>query len=158
MIKTYAIHGIVAGSYLLKAGKGTVRVNFDGGVLDERRKRPATLVTKNPIVMVVIENSEMFKNGTIVLLTQSGDEEPRHVASVAGGEKITAPEKEKKKTNSANKITKDGRKVYEDVTTLGEAVNRLSDLGAKAAFLQDGPSVLETASNMGVSFPNLKLK
>lgn len=153
MTKTYAINGIVEASYLFKAGQGSVRAEFTGGVIDERRFRPATMTTKNNIAMLVIENSDMFKNGTIFIAAQSEDAKPMAIAENAQKDKT-----EKKKNPKADKVKDDGRKVFESVNSLGDAVNVLLDLGVKAAALQDMASILQVAGEMNISFPNLKLK
>lgn len=151
MTKTYGIKGIVEASYLFKAMKGHLRANFTGGVLDERRARPATLTTRNPIVMLILERTEMFKNGTMFIVSQSGESpEARLLAKKEA--------KAKKQPKRQEKVTDDGRKAYEDVTTVGDAINVLMELGANAADLQDTASMLETASQLNVTFPNLKLK
>lgn len=149
MTKTYGIDNVVEASYLFPAMKGHLRANFSGGVLDERRKRPATLTTQNPVAMLVLERTEMFKEGRIYIVAQT--DEPKI-------EKPAAAKKEPKKKPKADKVTDDGRKVYENVTSVGDAVSVLLDLGAKAASLQDTDTMLETASQLNVSFPNLKLK
>lgn len=153
MTKTYGIENVVEASYLFPAMKGHLRANFTGGVLDERRRRPATLTTKNPVVMLIIEHTEMFKSGRIFIVAQS--DEPKIEKAVAGAViKKEAPKKKPK----ADKVTNDGRKVYEEVTSIGDAVSVLLELGAKAAALHDTETLLETASQMNVSFPNLKMK
>lgn len=152
MTKTYAINGIVEASYLFKAGQGSVRAEFTGGVIDERRFRPATMTTKNNIAMLVIENSDMFKNGTIFIAAQSEDAKPMAISETAKKDKA------KKDKPKADKVKEDGRKVFEAVNSLGDAVNILLDLGVKAASLQDTASVLQVAGEMNISFPNLKLK
>lgn len=149
MTKTYGIDNVVEASYIFPAMKGHLRANFIGGVLDERRRRPATLTTKNPVVMLIIERSEMFKSGRIFIVAQN--EDPVPVVKVA-------PKKETKKKSKPDKVAEDGRKVYEDVTSIGDAVSVLMALGANAAELQDKDTLLETASQLNVSFPNLKLK
>lgn len=148
MTKTYGINEVVEASYLFPAMKGSLRANFTGGVIDERRRRPATLTTKNPVAMLIIENSQMFKSGKIFVVAESDEPKPVKVA----------PKKETKKKSKPDKVEEDGRKVYEDVTSLGDAVSVLMALGANAAELQDKATLLETASQLNVSFPNLKLK
>ena len=152
MTKTYGIDNVVEASYLFPVNKGHLRANFSGGVLDERRRRPATMTTQNPVVMLIIENSGMYKAGRIYIVAQS--EEPTTPKEIVAASKKEAAKKKPK----ADKVTEDGRKVYDNVTSVGEAVSVLLDLGAKAAALQNTETMLETASQMNVSFPNLKLK
>ena len=151
MIKTYGINDVTEASYVFPAMKGHLRANFTGGVLDERRKRPAMLTTKNPVVMLILEQTELFKSGKMFIVAQSGE---------SVDEKLAAKKEAKNKAKKPRqqKTPDDGRKAYEDVTTIGDAVNVLMELGAPAADLQDTTTLLETASQLNVSFPNLKLK
>lgn len=152
MTKTYGIDNVVEASYLFPAMKGHLRANFTGGVLDERRRRPATLTTKNPVAMLILENTEMFKSGRMFIVAQTEDPvTPKEIEAAA-------KKAEPKKKTKADKVTDDGRKVYDNVTTVGDAVTILLELGAKAAALQDTATMLETAAQLNVSFPNLKLK
>lgn len=146
--KTYALRGdTVDATYIFRTGKAKVRAHFQGGVPDERRRRPATLTTTNQIAMVVIEASQMFKSGAIYVLSESVDE----------GEKEKM-EKVAKTAKKAAKPTEEKKKVYPDATSLGQAVNILTDLGASAENLMTPADVLNTAAQMKVSFPNLSLK
>ena len=146
--KTYALRGdTVDATYIFQTGKAKVRAHFQGGVPDERRRRPATLTTTNQIAMVVIEASPMFKSGAIYVLSESIDE----------GEKEKM-EKVAKAAKKAAKPKEDKEKVYPDATSLGQAVNILTDLGASAENLMTPADVLNTAAQMKVSFPNLSLK
>lgn len=149
MTKTYGINNVVEASYLFPAMKGHLRANFTGGVIDERRGRPATLTTKNQVAMFIIENSEMYRSGKIFIVAQVDDPIP---------EKPVAAKKETKKKSKPDKVAEDGRKIYEDVESIGDAVSVLMALGANAAELQDKATLLETANQLNVSFPNLKLK
>lgn len=153
MTKTYGINGIVEASFLFPAGQGHLRAEFNGGILDEKRTRPATMTTTNQVAMLIIENSDMYRLGQIFIVAKSEDA-PSMAAPVETEEKKA----EKAKRTKADAIKEDGRKVYESVTTLGDAVNILMDLGAKAAGVADAATALETAAAMNVSFPNLKLK
>ena len=146
--KTYALRGdTVDATYIFKLGKAKVRAHFQGGVPDERRRRPATLTTADQVAMLVIEDSPLFKSGQIYILSQTIDE----------GEKEKAAEKSQKKPQKVAK-PKDEEKSYPDATSLGQAVNILTDLGASAEELLSVADVLEAAAKMKVSFPNLSLK
>lgn len=143
--KTYALRGdTVDATYIIKTGKAKLRAHFQGGVPDERRRRPATLTTSDQVAMLIIETSALFKSGSIYVLSETIDE----------GEK----EKMEKVTKKAAKAKKDEEKVYPDATSLGQAVNILTDLGASAENLMTPVDVLNTAAQMKVSFPNLSLK
>jgi hypothetical protein len=47
-------------------------------------------------------------------------------------------------------------KSYENVTTVGQAMNVLKSLGIKASAMRTKESVLAAAESINVSFPNLK--
>lgn len=148
--KTYALRAdIIDATYIFKAGKAKVRAHFQGGVLDERRRRPATLTTQDQIAMVIIEGTPEFKGGLIYILSEANDGSD---VRVAVKDKVAKNPKTKKEEK------KETKKDYPDVTTIGQAVNILSDLGAEAADLLSNMSILETAARMGVTFPNLSLK
>ena len=151
MTKTYALRGdTVDATYIFQSGKAKIRAHFQGGVPDERRRRPATLTTTNQIAMVVIEQSSMFKSGAIYILSQTVDEGDRDIT------KKPAPKAEEKKKEA--KKEKIEERVYPDATSLGQAVNILTDLGAGAENLMTPTDALDTAAKMKVSFPNLSLK
>lgn len=155
--KVYGIDGVVEASYLFVAGKAKIRANFKDGVVDEARKRPATLTTKDPRVQIVIEHQPLFKNGNIRLVSSTIEQVVE-----------TAEEKKNKKAKvetstdreAANSITikEDGTKVYDKVTNIGQAVNVLMDLGVTADKLTSPTDALTAAAKMNVTFPNLKLK
>lgn len=149
MTKTYALRGdTVDATYIFQTGKAKIRAHFQGGVPDERRRRPATLTTTNQIAMVVIEQSPKFKSGEIYILSQVADERDRDIKK--------APKlKEAKKAAKPKEVEE---RVYPDATSLGQAVNILTDLGAGAENLMTPTDVLDTAAKMKVSFPNLSLK
>ena len=131
----------------MKTGKAKVRAHFQGGVPDERRRRPATLTTSDQVAMLVIEASPMFASGAIYVLADSSDEGERERS-----------EKAAKAAKKAAKPKKDEERSYPDATSLGQAVNILTDLGASAEGLLTPADVLTTAAQMKVSFPNLSLK
>ena len=146
--KTYALRGdTVDATYIFRTGKAKVRAHFQGGVPDERRRRPATLTTSDQVAMLVIEASPMFASGAIYVLADSSDEGERERS-----------EKAAKAAKKAAKPKKDEERSYPDATSLGQAVNILTDLGASAEGLLTPADVLTTAAQMKVSFPNLSLK
>lgn len=78
--KTYGVSGLTDWTTQIKAGKATVNVHFSGGALTAYGVTPATYSTANPFFHTVIENSEYFKNGRIMLLSQtevSGEPKPK---------------------------------------------------------------------------------
>lgn len=67
-IKTYGVLELTEWHGKVKAGTIEVAVSFTGGTSSPGGAQPAYLVTKDPIIQFVIENSNEFKNGFIVLL------------------------------------------------------------------------------------------
>ncbi len=154
--KVYGIDGVVEASYLFVSGKTKLRAQFKDGIVDTGRERPATLTTRDSVVQLIIEHQPLFKNGNI-----------RIVSSTIGQLSDSEPEKKSRKkvdkstdreaVNSVS-INDDGTKVYDKVTNIGQAVNVLMDLGAKADQLTSPTDALATAAKLNVAFPNLKLK
>lgn len=66
--KTYGVSGLMDWTTQIKAGKGSVSVHFTGGALTAYGVTPAKFSTSNPFFQNVIENSEQYKSGRIVLL------------------------------------------------------------------------------------------
>lgn len=159
--KTYGIDGVVEFSFLFRAGKGTLRAEFSGGVLDPKRKRPAVLTTSNMVAQLIIENSTPFKFGQIYLINTSviADKISAKEAKELKVKYGKAPKATDKTAVTSVKINEEtGMKIYDKVTTIGEAVNVLVELGATAESLKDVESVLITAGELSVNFPNLSLK
>lgn len=69
-VKTYGVSGLTEWHGKLKAGSIEVAVSFVGGTASPSGAQPAYLMTKDPIVQLVIENSKEFKSGFISLIMQ----------------------------------------------------------------------------------------
>lgn len=67
-IKTYGVPELTEWHGKVKAGSIEVNLSFRGGTSSPSGAQPAYLVTKDPIIQFVIENSKEFKNGFIILL------------------------------------------------------------------------------------------
>jgi len=156
LTKVYGIDGVVEASYLFVSGKTKLRAQFKDGIVDAGRERPATLITRDPVVQLIIEHQPLFVNGNIRIVSttveQLSDTEPEK-KSRKKVEKST----DREAVNSVS-IEDDGTKVYDKVTNIGQAVNVLMDLGAKADQLTSPTDALATAAKLNVTFPNLKLK
>lgn len=77
MIKVYEIKGVVECSRVFRLGKLCARCDFSGGAVNETGIVPAVYSTNNPVTQAVIENSEHFKQGRIVVqsvITEPSDE------------------------------------------------------------------------------------
>ena len=66
--KTYGVSGLMDWTTQIKTGKVSVSVHFTGGALTAYGVTPAKYSTSNPFFQRVIENSEQFKSGRIMLL------------------------------------------------------------------------------------------
>ena len=67
-VKTYGIYNLTEWHGKVKAGTIEVNVSFTGGTASPSGAQPAYMVTKDPIVQFVIENSKEFKDGLINLV------------------------------------------------------------------------------------------
>ena len=155
--KVYGIDNVVEASYLFTAGKARIRANFRDGVVDEARKRPATLTTQNPIVQIVIEHQPLFKNGNIRLISSTVEQTVETPEEKKAKKAKVETSTDREASNSVS-IKDDGTKVYDKVTNIGQAVNVLLDLGVTADKLTTPTDALTAASKLNVTFPNLKLK
>ena len=70
-LKTYGVSGLMDWTTQIKAGKGSVSVHFSGGALTAYGVTPAKFSTANVFFQNVIENSEQYRSGRIVLLSSS---------------------------------------------------------------------------------------
>lgn len=68
---TYGAPRLVDWVAQIKAGAATVRVHFSGGALTSYGVTPAEYTTDNPFMQKVIEQSDYFKEGRIILLRRT---------------------------------------------------------------------------------------
>lgn len=66
--KVYGVYGLTEWHALLPLGRRKVRVSFTGGALSGYGVVPATFATAHPVLQHVIEHSEHFRSGKIVLM------------------------------------------------------------------------------------------
>ncbi len=80
-IKTYGVRGLMEWVCSIPVGKSHMRIEFTGGVLTSYGNTPAKFVTKDLLQQAIIENSDLFKKGRIVLLSvmETDEEEDRMV-------------------------------------------------------------------------------
>lgn len=91
--KTYGVSGLMDWTTQIKTGKVSVSVHFTGGALTAYGVTPAKYSTSNPFFQSVIENSEQFKSGRIMLLGEM--EVPDDAATKARKARIAAKAAEK---------------------------------------------------------------
>lgn len=64
---TYGVPGLVDWVAQIKVGAATVKVHFSGGALTAYGVTPAEYTTDNPFLQRVIEQSQYFKSGRILV-------------------------------------------------------------------------------------------
>lgn len=69
--KTYGVRGLMEWQALIKCGKATVCVPFTGGTLTGYGVTPAEYTTENPVMQAIIEGSNYYKNGRIILMRET---------------------------------------------------------------------------------------
>lgn len=70
--KTYAVNGLCEASYNIKYGKNhSITLRFANGTKTQYGMKPAIYITNNVMEQAIIENSKLFKEGTIYLLRES---------------------------------------------------------------------------------------
>lgn len=87
--KTYGVRGKVECVLLIKCGKATMEVHFQGGAISGYGTTPAKYSTADPVKQHIIEHSEQYRNGGIVLIREvavTGD----HAAQLPGTGKKAA--------------------------------------------------------------------
>lgn len=121
---------------------GKIKATFKGGIADKAYNTPAKLITENPVVQAAIESDPRF--GTSIFLQKS----------VGGiGDKSIVPEET---PVEAAPVVADGTpRSYDNVTTVGQAMNILKSLGIKASAMRTKEAVLAAAESINVTFPNL---
>lgn len=91
--KTYGVSGLMDWTTQIKTGKVSVSVHLTGGALTAYGVTPAKYSTSNPFFQSVIENSEQFKSGRIMLLGEM--EVPDDAATKARKARMAAKAAEK---------------------------------------------------------------
>lgn len=70
--KTYAVNGLCEASYNIKYGKNhSITLRFANGTKTQYGMKPAIYITNSVMEQAIIENSKLFKEGTIYLLRES---------------------------------------------------------------------------------------
>lgn len=140
MAKVYGMRGVTEAVVYFAGGK--IKATFKGGIADRAYNTPAKLITDNPVVQAAIENDSRFGN-TIFLQEFAGGIGDKPVST-------------KSVEEEAVPVVADGTpRSYENVTTVGQAMNVLKSLGVKASAMRTKESVLAAAESINVSFPNL---
>lgn len=142
MAKVYGMRGVTEAVVYFAGGK--IKATFKGGIADRAYNTPAKLITDNPVVQAAIENDPRFGN-TIFLQRTVGGIGDNSITSKPVVEEEVAPAP----------ILDGTPKSYDNVTTVGQAMNVLKSLGIKASAMRTKESVLAAAESINVTFPNL---
>lgn len=169
--KTYGLYNKIEAVITLYAGKTKIVCHFTGGIVNSDPKEPARLSTANPAVQAVIEACPMF-NKSIVLLGESGEDDKAKSKKPKEAPKVNAEDAPEKKEPEKNPEAEDMPEedvpqdpeaenkpetvAYNDVTSAGQAVAKLRELGAKVTEMRDVNGILKVMSRLNVSFPNAR--
>lgn len=131
MIKTYKLTTPLRNSSIVLRGKtnNSLRYNFSGG--DPLTGKPATIMLKSQYSQDLLESSEFFAKGYVVL-----------VRTDEGGETTTTPQQQSEQVN--------------DVTSPEQLIEFVATKLEKV--YQRPEAALEYAKRKGYEFPNLELK
>lgn len=140
MVKVYGMRGMTEAVIYFAGGK--IKATFKGGIADKAYNTPAKLITENPVVQAAIESDPRF-GVTIFLQKSVGGIGDKPILPNVSPEVNPAP------------VVSEGAQSYENVTTVGQAMNILKSLGVKASAMRTKEAVLAAAESINVSFPNL---
>lgn len=101
-IKTYGAKGLMEWQCLIRSGKSKLHITFTGGTLTEYGVSAAKYTTSNPIIQDMIERSDYFKNGKIILLKRV---EKKSSAEQAQVQEATAKKSAKGKDFATIKVS-----------------------------------------------------
>lgn len=69
-IKTYGMPGLLEWHGIVSSGTMKMKVSFTNGTVTGYGVAPATFITKDSLTQFVIEHSEKFQNGRIILIRE----------------------------------------------------------------------------------------
>ena len=138
-LKKYGVRGLMEWKAVLKVGQASLHVQFTGGFENEYGSHPATYSTKDPIVQHIIEHSEPFKAGKI-LLSESID---------LGGEEQEGT----RKTEASESDSTEGVLQQVEVSDWESAKDYLeANFGVKRSSVRYKKDVVGTAKEKGIEF------
>lgn len=170
-VKTYGIYNLTEWHGKVKAGTIEVNVSFTGGTASPSGAQPAYMVTKDPIVQFVIENSKEFKDGLINLvfvdevegnhrrmaIPKPVDEKPvfAPTTELHDDNQGFAPSTEHQEVEESQEGSEDGMKIVE-VTDIDAARDYLADtFGIARSNIRYKSNVLEKAAELKIKFVGL---
>ena len=153
----YGIPNMIQAShlFLLNDGEATVRIDFKNGIIDPSAGKPATFKTENEALVGIIEDSPLFGREIFCYDAKGKKYVPKREARAA------APADKKvgrKKAEPAPKPELPSDKTFPEVTTIGQAAEKLLELGATAEQLRGNDGIIDTMLEFGVVFPNLSMR
>lgn len=142
--KTYGVEGLADWQCSIPVGRAKVSIHFAGGAMTRYGVTPAEYTTSDPFTQRVIEGSDYFKQGRIVLLRQHGGEGKRE--KVKSG--AVAPQEEK--------LQAAGELKEVEVACLTEAADYLRDnFGIPTSRVRSREKALTIGRENGVYFKGL---
>ena len=169
--KTYGVYGLMEWYCSIPCGGARVDIPFTGGTMSGHGTVPAQYTTEDPFVQVVIERSDYFRRGRIVIISDiegSGrfkvadtDEKPTNVAP-----EVEAPAAAPSEDNSASGDktedepaedegdTKDDSDVKKlEMPSLDDAKAYLIEhFGYKSSNLRSKAAIIEAGEENGIEF------
>lgn len=171
MIKVYEYNSntVCAAQLSIPVGKAFMKIDFERGQKGNgAQSQGATYVSHNSLEQMLIENSELFKNGTIRLKREiiTKPAQPVKAAKKPAAAKLTEvktwpAEKDPEPAGETGESI-DGGEIpvsensYPEVTTKAALTKILKSKGAKATDLVSDDAIQAFADKLGLEFPNYK--
>lgn len=162
-VKTYGIYNLTEWHGKVKAGTIEANVSFTGGTASQSGAQPAYMVTKDPIIQFVIENSKEFKEGFICIVFSEEIEGTHRRMAVPKPANTFAPSEDAEagmtESNASGTVdrTEDGGVTVVDVTDIDEARDYLVDkFGIARSTIRYKSNVLKEAGERNIKFVGLE--
>ena len=153
MLKTYHCHKYNEAVYNLSIGKFRRRVEFSGGSVPDY---PSFFSTSDPITQLALENSPKYGKEFRLVKAQHQPGDPEPVAAPAEtAEPAPVEEQPVEAAEPAAETPAEGD-VYPEATTMNQVVAILKGRGVAASRLRSKQGVVNEATALGLSFPNVK--
>jgi len=148
--KTYGVYGLMEWYCNIPCGGARVDIPFTGGTMSGRGTVPAQYTTENPFVQAVIENSNYFLKGRIVLLSESEGSGRYQIADPEESSQGTDTENHAAEVNPINTVTPI------EVGSLDDAKEYLvNNYGYKASALRSKAAITAAAADHGIEFTGI---
>lgn len=107
--KTYGVYGLMEWYCSIPCGGARVDIPFTGGTMSGHGTVPAQYTTEDPFVQVVIEHSDYFRRGRIVL-----------ISDIEGSGRFKVPDPDEKPANDAPEVEAPAAAPSEDDSDEGD--------------------------------------